>query len=120
MAVTERQTNKQFAETLAKLAEFYRGAPEGLDKPILRIYVYGKEELLKWIRAIGGTWTKETTAYDDINFESKRIPGFSVQIPRDRICRKVVTWDCEPLLSKEEEEEVAAVVEGKEENGIAV
>lgn len=49
---------------------------------------------------------------DTMIYESERLPGFSVWIPRDKVCRKIpARYECEPLLAPEEEVEVFGSLE---------
>lgn len=101
-------TNVEFAQSLRKLAELYETALAEMDKPILRIYVYDKPDLAKWLHAVGGMF-KKTEPYigaDTLLFESRRIPEFGISIPRDKVCKKIVKWECEPLMSPDDHEEI--------------
>jgi hypothetical protein len=69
---------------------------------------YEKENFVKAARALGNS-KKEYTDGDygrlRLLFTESTFP-FSIEIPRDKVCTKKVTYDCEPLFS---EEEVAAL-----------
>lgn len=102
-------TNVEFSESLTKLAEFYANTAAEQEKPILRIYVYTKADLVKWLHLIGGMFTKDTSSWSDtLIFMSKRIPEFGISIPRDKVCKKIVTWECEPALSPDDTKDIDA------------
>jgi len=109
-------TNVELSASMQELARIYALQENaGLIHPSLSIVTSTKEELLAVVRAIGGKFTKSPGDYF-MSFRSERLPGVSVLIPRDKVCRKIVTWDCEPLLSELDAEEVdkaALVTPGK-------
>ena len=92
-------TNVELSASMQELARIYALQENtALSAPFLQIPVNSKDELLGTLRAIGGMFVKKPSDYY-MNFESQRLPGVTVYIPRDKVCRKVVTWECEPLLS---------------------
>lgn len=101
--------NRKHAALLRSLADVYELTTTGIAQNYTGIHTSDKEELLSTIAAIGGKFIKK---YDDyyLRLESLRIPGVSVIINRDKVCRKVVTFDCEPLLSPDEENEIDAAL----------
>ena len=102
-------SNAQISAAFEKLAAVY-SAPEneGLTQPILVTMVYTKEDLIRWLRAVGGKFKKRYYGDESMYMDSVDFPGIRACVPRDKVCRKVVTWDCEPLLSPEDEAEVEA------------
>ena len=78
------------------------------------MYAYSKADLLKHLRTFGGKW-KKTTSYggDDIHMESDRLP-LVLCIARDKVCRRTVTYDCEPMFSPDDEKEIDAAALGVE------
>jgi hypothetical protein len=100
-------SNSEFAATLRATADLYDTHPD-LPQLHTTIYVFNKADLLRALKAIGGRFTKEFGDYQ-ARYNSQAIPGLTVSIDRDKVCRKVVTWDCEPLLSDEEQAEVDLV-----------
>ena len=98
----KKLTNIQFAETLEKLAQIYRENPD-LPRLFLSPYAWSKEELLLMIHGFGGAWEKDLDSRSDyIQIRSQKFPPLTVVIPRDRVCKKIVTWDCQPLLTPED------------------
>lgn len=75
-------------------------------------YFYSKESLVKALRDIGGSWTKEIMdadkEYSRINMVHKTLPIILV-ISRDMVCRKILRYECEPMFSPEEEAKLEAV-----------
>ena len=103
-------TKQELAHTLRELAQIYeKPENENLVQPGLHIFVDTKDQLLALVRAIGGKFTKdmgsEWESYPNVTLESLRL-GVKICIPKDKVCRKVVRYDCEPLLSPQEEAEV--------------
>ncbi len=98
----------RIAVGLSELATVY-GKPENADlpTPIVIVMVYDKAALVRMIRAIGGKFTKRANEYSLV-LESERAPGVQIDIPRDKVCKKIVWWDCEPMLSPNDEAEVDA------------
>lgn len=112
--VLERSRNQILGASLAALAARLQQIPSP-DLPFsMGMWVYSKEEILAAVRAIGGKWKKEGwTAEGDnysVRLESVDFPPLQIYCPRDKVCRKTVTWECEPLFSKAEEAEVDAAL----------
>jgi hypothetical protein len=108
---TETMTNIELAGNLEALAAKLRTVPDG-DIPELHFgaYVWEKASLVAVLQAIGGKWKKQIRGgLDNIRVESVDFAPLAITIPRDKVCKKTVTWDCEPLLSPAEEAEVFAV-----------
>ncbi len=102
-------TNNEFANHLIRIAEEYVAHPD-LPQPTLgiSIHFWDKTTLVTALRKLGGKWQKTISSggeYYEITRED--LPLLKFVIARDKVCKKVVTWDCEPLLSPEEEREVA-------------
>lgn len=107
-------TNKEISAVLYQLSKVYETAPDGaeISQPTLTMFVYSKAEAIATIKAIGGKFTKHVGITPDyMEFRSARIPGVTISINRDSVCRKIVTYDCEPLLSPAEEADIMAVSE---------
>jgi hypothetical protein len=107
-------TNLELAGSLRALADMYeRNAEAELIKPMLYVFAHSKGEAIAIIKAVGGKFKKhmglDNDPYSQITFKSERIPGLTVQIARDKVCRKTVKWECEPLLSPEDEAELETV-----------
>jgi hypothetical protein len=97
-------TNLEFAAVLEKLAEHYRSNAE-LERINLSKWFYDKEGLAAMLRDLRGRWKKEVSG-DTISFTSDSLQGLSIYIPRDKVCRRTVTYDCDPIMSPEEESEI--------------
>ena len=107
-------TNAEYADHIEKLAGILR-ANDTLKQPAIWIMCDTKEELIASIKAIGGKWVKHmpqdsTSDYDTVTVDSVDFAPFRMHIYRYRICRKTVTWDCQPFLSPEEEQEVETAI----------
>lgn len=100
--------NKANAVVLHKLAEVFSASTVPLVAPYNAIFVSDKDELVALIRAIGGKFIKHagTGEYANITFTSKHIEGLRIIISRDKVCRKIITYECEPVLSPIEEAEL--------------
>ncbi len=110
------RTNKEFASALRNLADLIDAndnLPQIGDREIY-FFPSDKAELLNLIRAFGGTWDK-SLGYggDNIRLTSRTLP-VELQISRDKVCRKIVTYDCEPMFSPDDEKEVDAALLGEE------
>ena len=102
-------TNKQIAASLLELANVYGTAPDDTDvcRPLLTLFAQTKEQVIATIKAIGGKFTKhEGVTTDYMEYRSVKIPNVRISICRDRVCRKIVTYDCEPLFSHDDEAEI--------------
>ncbi len=105
--------NSETAVHLRGLAEVYANTPDEtpLVEPSTYASVYTKEAAVALVKAVGGTFKKRLLyeGSDTLIYESQKLPGFEVWVPRDKICRKIpARYECEPLLSPEEEKTVFA------------
>ena len=66
---------------------------------------YDKAQFVAAAKAIGDATksTEEGVAYADFRLTSKHAP-ITLVIPRDKVCRKTVKYECEPLFASEEME----------------
>ena len=104
-------TNLEFAVVLEKLAQHYRA-----DADLKQIGLYGwmttKEELRATIKSFGGKWVKsgmdDPGEYASIAYMSDGLGPLLLAISRNKVCKRIVTYDCEPIMSPEEEAEVLA------------
>lgn len=104
----EETNNSDLARKLRVLADRLEARPD-LQVSVTR-YVWSKEEAQKIIRDIGGKWTKQASG-SEMNawIELTSLDtGLVIHIPRDKVCKRTVTYQCEPLLSPEEEAELIA------------
>lgn len=108
-------TSREIAANLRKLADAY-DVDGYLLPPSLNAFCRAKDEVVALIKAIGGKFDKDMGREDDeyafIKYKSLTIPGFTIWIDRSRVCkliRQPIEWDCEPLLSPEDEAEIEGV-----------
>jgi hypothetical protein len=100
--------NAQFAAQLRQWADLYEKHPELPRGYGVIIYATGKEEVKKTITLIGGKWSKSISGsedYQSVNFTHVQT-GLVCNVSRDRVCRKIVSYDCDPIMSPEEEAEL--------------
>ena len=75
-------------------------------------YCYSKTEIQEKARIIGGKWKKEIIGpdkeYSQIHLIHQTIP-ITLTISRDLVCKKILTYECEPMFSPEEESELELV-----------
>jgi len=102
-------TTREYAEGLRKIATFLDSRPqfETTETPSLRLHYYDKEMFTDAAKLLGSA----TKAFSDGDYAMLRLTAKSapvtICIQRDKVCKKTVTYDCEPLFSKEE---VAAIL----------
>lgn len=106
--------SREIAASLRKLADAY-DVDAYLMPPSLNVFCSTKEQVVGLIKAIGGKFDKDMGRDDDqyasIKYMSLTIPGFTIWIDRSKVCKLVrhpIEWDCEPLLSPEDEAEIEA------------
>lgn len=109
-------TNKEAAQSLRALATVYESLEEETPLPSLTCFAYTKDQVVRLIKAIGGRFEKdmgdENDEHASIKYKSLKIPGFTIWIYRSKVCklvRREIEWDCEPLLSPEDEAEIEGV-----------
>jgi hypothetical protein len=103
-------SSHEYADRLSRLANFLRSRP-AFDTGRYQfndfLWFYGdKEKFLTAVRALGAG-DKEVVG-TDLRFRPRHgieNVDFYVEVNRDQVCRKVQDekWECEPLLSPEEE-----------------
>ena len=104
-------TNKKISESTGEVIKEIVG-PVDIDSslpiPSLKIYATTKDQVIALIRAIGGKFVKRIGwSGDTMYYDSQRLPGVSVWIYRNLVCRRVTPeYECEPLFSPEEEAEI--------------
>lgn len=105
------EANKAHAAKLRALADVYESSEVEIRTTGLSIHAWTKDELVMLIKAFGGKWKKEVGTSTDyfVKLYSAMIPGLELMIARDSVCEKVVTYNCKPLLSPEEESELLEV-----------
>lgn len=98
-------TNKQFSMKLRLVADVYEHAEiEDLSQASLSMYVTSKKAVIDLVKSIGGKFTKSMDEYN-YRLNSERL-GITIVAPRDKFCKKIVTYECEPLFSKEDDAEI--------------
>ena len=103
-------TTHDWARDMQKTAEFLLSRPEvkvGDKKPINFVAFYGeKEAFVNVVRAM--VPGRKSIDEWNVTFTPKGYINFFIQINRSAVCRKVqdVKYECEPLLSPEEEAEL--------------
>ena len=106
--------NNQFASVLEALAKKYR-ENEKLPQLTLLAWRNSKTELVNALRGFGGKWSKFIPKGEDgysIVLSSVDFAPLQLYIPRDRVCHKIVRFECDPLLSPEDEAEVLVAASG--------
>jgi hypothetical protein len=107
-------TNVEFANVLGKLAAHYR-VDATLPRVSLDLFVYTKADAQCLLKAFGGKWTKsgmdDESEYAQITFSSVGLAPLRVFLPRNKVCRKTVTYECDPIMSPEEEAEMLTEVD---------
>lgn len=107
-------TKEHFVKGLRKLADVIEASTDPALAVPHNFYfgVYAKEDLLTLLRQFGGVWDKSLGfSADDIHLTSRTLPVL-ISIPRDKVCRKTVTYDCEPMFSPDDEKELDAQLLG--------
>lgn len=106
-------TNQEYAAKLEAIASIYK-THEGIKQPTsMRVYADTKDELRSIIKTIGGRWSKEDRSYGE-NYSVLIFThgsGLELQIDRDKVCRKIVKYECDPVMSPEEEAELLEVAD---------
>lgn len=107
-------TSHEYAAELQKTVDHLLSRPEVefTNSPFLFVSFYEKEKFVAAARAMG-SGKKSFSSCDDLHF----IPHgtcLTMSISRSLVCRKIqdVKWECEPILSNEEVEQLGEPVEG--------
>lgn len=103
----------EYAQKLHEIAEFLESRTEfeTNTKPRESFYFwFNKEDFLAAVKSLGSG--KKVFSGSDLRYEVSGAP-ISVVISRDKVCRKVrdEEWECEPLLSPQEEETLTPIGE---------
>ena len=105
------QNTRAIAVQLRKLADFLDSRPE-FEFPFnvhimgeeALISFYNKEEFLKAAKALGNAKKSYTEGeYGKFVLTADDFP-LSIDIQRDAVCNKKITYDCQPMFSTEEVE----------------
>lgn len=99
-----------YAQGLRDLADIWdKKADDNTALPGLSIYCHTKETLLVYVKLIGGSWEKRYIApeseYATIQLRHKTLP-VTLSIMRDKVCKRTIKYDCEPMFSQEETREL--------------
>lgn len=99
----------EYVKKLRALADAIESLDKDLGLPQISHYVGRKEDVVEIIRALGGKWKKEVIGGDKeyacIVFQSENFP-LRITISRDRVCKKIVTYDCEPIFAPGEDDAI--------------
>lgn len=100
----------EYAKRLHEIAEFLESRPEFETPMGVHLYQYSssKAPFLAAAKALGNV-TKEYRG-DDLRISPAAFPEMIFAVPRSVVCRlvKPAEYDCEPLLSQEEEASLSA------------
>ena len=97
---------REAAKKLREIADFLDSRPtfvlEHFNPGLF--YFYDKAQFVAAAKAIGdATKITEEGEYADFRLTSKHAP-ITLSIARDKVCRKTVKYECEPLFTSEEME----------------
>ncbi len=118
----QKLTRQEFIQGLRALADRMEEVPELEIPTYTQFYIstYEKTDLLSKIRQFGGTWKKSLSwGETEVTLDSAHMP-VRLSIPRDKVCKKIVTWDCEPMFSPADEQELDAALLPAEPEAVAV
>ena len=108
---------REYAQELRKFADYLDSRPEFSGEHMvffpkttysaqsIHINYDDKAQFVEAVKALGSS-TKTCTGdsnYSRLNVRAKDYP-LELSISRDKVCRKVVKFECEPLFSEEEVE----------------
>ena len=106
-------TNAEFADVLERMAAHYR-VDDRLPEVSLSLFLSDKDTLRSTLKSLGGKWVKagmnDNSEYADLRFTSPTFGPLTIYIPRSKVCRKIVTFECDPIMSPEDEAELFAEV----------
>ena len=103
---------REYAVELRKIADFLDSRPE-FEIFLMILFTYSKfyahasyddkQVFVAAVKALGDSTKKYTgnTDYSKLEVTAKAYP-LELSIPRDKVCKKIVTFDCEPLFSESE------------------
>jgi hypothetical protein len=106
---------RELASFLQTLADFLASAPEfdtencasilkgyKANSPNLYINYYDRDKFVAAVKALGSCTKRYTDGdYPKLEVTAKAFP-IQLTISRDKVCKKTVVYDCEPLFSEEE------------------
>ena len=106
---------REYAVELRKIADFLDSRPEfeighfffSPKTTYSKFYAHAsyddKQVFVAAVKALGDYTKKYTgnTDYSKLEVTAKAYP-LELSIPRDKVCKKIVTFDCEPLFSESE------------------
>lgn len=106
------KTSHDYARRLQEQAAFLLGKPEFKTEssPHAFFWYYGdKEGFLGAVKAVGSG--KKEFTNDEVKFRPVGFPEITIYANRNSVCKKVqeAVWECEPLLSAAEEEQIEEV-----------
>ena len=101
--------------TLRKAADFLSTVPEfdtdggaaiveGCKKVYVYVHYYNRDNFVAAVKALGNVKKSYTSGdYPKLEVTAEAFP-ITLSIPRDKVCKKIITYDCEPLFSEDEVE----------------
>lgn len=110
----ENKNSHEYARALQQAAEFLLSKPEFTTEtsgPYIYLGIfYDKEPFLKATRSLGALTKEYTTTQLKVKRELPLGARVYFEIGRDKVCRLVqeAKWECEPILSPEEDASVGA------------
>lgn len=104
--MSDKLTTRIYAENLRKLADYLDSIPEfevTYDSS-KSFHFYSKEKFVTAVKAVGNATKRYTPVdnYPELVVSPTAFPKMDLRISRDSVCKKIVTYDCEPLFSAEE------------------
>lgn len=109
----------KFADELRKLADYLYSRPEleissatftefYKDKKVQSaLHFYDREQFVAAVKTLGSAkkeYTSPESDYSQLKVTPENYPALSLYIARDKVCRKVTKYECEPLFSTDEVE----------------
>jgi hypothetical protein len=107
-------TSHEYAQRLQQLGDFLLSRPEfdAGGSPHIFLSFYNKDKFLPAVKALGaGTKEFTTGSWPEVVFKPTGADEIKVSVPRDKVCHKVqdAVWECEPLLSAGEIEQIGVI-----------
>ena len=88
--------NQELIDGLRQAADFLEGKPEfpTLYRQTLQLWTDSKDKLKQAARHLGSCTKEFTATYFELHKPCGSKVEITVCIPRESICKKIVTWDC--------------------------
>lgn len=107
-------TNKEYADQLRAIADKYETS-ENENAPrseTFYLFLYTKQQVMDSIRMFGGKWIKSFSGSDqhqEMILKHSTLP-LRISVPRSLVCKRTITYDCEPLFSENDIVEIDEAV----------